>query len=129
VAGRDLDACGAQFPCTTCGGTVRVAHTDEDARHTCGDERVGARRSLAVVRAGFEGDVDVGAAGGIAGSDQREDLGVWLSRLGVIALPHDLAIAHDHAADDGVGPRRPAPSHSERQRASEVGVIDPGSDV
>ena len=88
-------------------------HDPGDAR---GDDRVGARRRLAVVRARLERDVEVGAARGLAGAAQGLDFRMrptaWLGPAAA-DNPRLAAIAADNdGADRGVGPgaAEPAPA-------------------
>ena len=109
---------GRAQPRVTGAGNLRVwiferRHDAGDAR---GDDRVGARRRLAVVRARLERDVEVGAARGLAGAAQGLDLRMRpAAGLGPAAAddPRLAAIAADNdGADRGVGPgaAEPAPA-------------------
>ena len=67
-------------PATWGSGSSTATTTRRDAG---GDERVGARRCAAVVRARLEGAYSGRARGGVAGGAQRDDLGVGAAgRLG-----------------------------------------------
>ena len=57
---------------------VRVLHRRHHARHARGDQRLGARRCLAVMTTRFERKVNRGAARGSAGRTHGIDLGVRL---------------------------------------------------
>ena len=82
---------------------VRVAQGDDDAADAGGDERVGARRRAAVVRARLERDVDGRAADVDAarrGIAQRHHLGVRAARFLRVAAAGEPAVgADDDAAD------------------------------
>ena len=55
---------------------VGILHGRHHARHARGDQRVDARRRAALVRAGFEVDVERGPARLLSGFLERDDLGV-----------------------------------------------------
>ena len=86
---------------------VRVAQRDDDARHAGSDERIGARRRAAVVRARLERDVDRRAANVDAarrGIAQRHRLGVRAARFLRVAAAGEPAVgADDDAADARIG--------------------------
>src|SRR3954471_22548772 len=74
VGDGDLDALVAQDPQPAAGGLLgRVVGADHHAGDPGGDDRVGARRRLAVVAARLERDVHRRAASGLAGDAQRVD--------------------------------------------------------
>ena len=62
---------------------VWVGHGNNDAARGGGDDRVDAGRGASVMRAGLEGDVDVGAAGVLTREPERFDLGVRVARFAV----------------------------------------------
>ena len=87
-------------------------------------DRVGARRLLALVAAGLERDVERRAAQvGVAGGGDRVDLGVRAAVLLVPALAHDLAVLDEHRADDRVGAAR-CPRRARRARWPARGARD-----
>jgi hypothetical protein len=97
---RDLhiDAGGLQ-PLDTAGCLgIRIAGADDDARHTCLDDPVGARRRRAPVGARLQRDVHRGAARSLARRVERYDLGVPARRLGR-PFADDLAAGLDDRAD------------------------------
>jgi hypothetical protein len=61
-----------------------------------------------VVRARLLRHVERRAAGALTGGGERAHLGVRAPRALVPALADDLAVTHDHGADDRVRIRRPA---------------------
>ena len=70
--------------------------------------------------AGLERHVERGAPRVLSGGLERHDLGVRPAGPLVPALPHDVAVADEHRADDGVR-RRPAPAALRQlERAGEV---------
>ena len=102
---------------------IGILDGDDDPGHTGVDQRVGARRSAAIVRAGLEGDVGGGADRSLARTSERFDLGVWATgRLGGPDTD-DFAVTDDEAADPRVGRRTTAGrgGHGERP-AHELGV-------
>ncbi len=64
--------------------------------------------------------VEGGTAGAFACCAEGDDLGVRPAGVLVPALPHDLAVAYDHGADDRVRMRRPAAALGKLQRALHV---------
>ena len=88
----------------------------DDPRHPGRDQRVGARRGAAVVRARLEGDERRRAACAIAGLRERAGLGVRATRRLGRADPDDLAVTHEHAADPGIGRGATAGGRAGRQR-------------
>jgi hypothetical protein len=118
-ANADIDGdAGRAQPRVASAGNLRVwiFERRDDPGHARGDDRVGARRRLAVVRARLEGDVEVGAARGLAGAAQGLDLSMRpAAGLGPTAAddPRRAAIAaNNDSADRGVGPSaaEPAPA-------------------
>ena len=95
----DLDPLVAQDAGAAAAGLrARVVGGDHDPRDPGGEDRVGARRLAAVVRAGLERDVDrrpgrVVAA--LAAVGERGDLGVDVAERGVMALADHLAVADE----------------------------------
>ena len=118
----DVDARGAQAgEARARDPFVGVVERDDDPGDAGRDQRVGARRRVAVVGAGLERAVRGGAAGPVAGVAQRRDLGVRTGReRSGRALADDLAVAREHAADPGLGAvrRRAARASVERPCAS-----------
>ena len=55
---------------------IGIVRGGDDFRDAGGDDGIGAGRRAAGVRAGFEGDIERGAAGAVAGFFEREDFGV-----------------------------------------------------
>jgi hypothetical protein len=102
---------GRAQPCMTGAGHRRIwiFERQHDAGHACGDDRVGTWRRLSVVRARLEGDVEVGAARGLAGAAQGLDFRMRpAAGLGPAAAddPRRAAIAADNDGAD----RRVRPS-------------------
>ena len=95
---------------------VGILERDDDAGDAGLGQRDDARPGAAVVRARFEGGVDGGAAGPVAGLAQRLDLGVGTAGRLRGALADDLAVAHDDArrptgwARCAAGRSRPGPA-------------------
>ena len=109
---------------------VRVAQGDDDAADAGGDERVGARRRAAVVRARLERDVDGRAAdvdaarGGVA---QRHHLGVRAAGFLRVAAADDAAVgADDDAADARVRVRQTPTACAASASASRMGAASVG---
>jgi hypothetical protein len=68
------------------------------------------------MRAGFEGDVDRGAARRLAGLVERIDLGVRAAAVARAATPDHPAILDDHAAHGRIGPGAPERPARQRER-------------
>ena len=123
VGDHDLDALVAQDPEPAAGGLLgRVVGGDDHARDAGLEDRVRARRRLAVVAARLERDVHRRAArvGVAAGRGERLALGVRPAVGGVEALAEHLAVADDDGADHRIGRHAPAPALGELDRAREV---------
>ena len=104
----DLDAGGGETRGTLAGDQrIRIAHRHHHPADTGGDERLGAGRRAAVVRAGLEADDDGGAAHidtAARGVAQRHHLGMRATRfLGVAAADDTAAAVDDDAADPRIG--------------------------
>ena len=97
---------------------IGVLERRYDARNARRDDSVGARRRLAVVRAGLQRDVQRGAARRRAGAPQCLDLGMGPATSLRPAAADNDAVLDDHRADGGVrpGPPQPAPAERKRQR-------------
>ena len=85
----------------------RVAHRGDDADHPGGDQGIGARRGLAEVATGFQGDEGRGTSGGLARERQRMDLGMRAAELLMVTERDGDPIPDQHAADHRVGFDRP----------------------
>src|SRR5262249_25512056 len=101
---------------------VRIFERRNDAGDARSDDRVGAWRRLAVVRARLERDVECGAARGLASAAQCLDLRMRPAPgLGPAAADNPrraVIMAADHGAYGGIGPSaaKPAPAQRQRQR-------------
>ncbi len=110
------DAGGAQ-PRMSCTGDLGVWILDrrDHARDAGGDDRVGARRRFAEMRAGFECDVERGALRLGAGTAQSFDLGMRpAARLGPAAAD-DRAILDQYRADRRIRPGAALSAAPQRQ--------------
>ena len=116
----DVDAGRAQDVEASCRFRVRVTGAGDDFRHARRDERVGARRRRAVVGTRLHRHVQRRAARAPARRLQRDDLGVRAALPLVPALADDLAVAHEHGADDRIRMCRAAPSLGELERTFDV---------
>ena len=87
---------------------VGILHGGDYFGDAGGDDRFGAGGGAALVRAGFEIEVERRAAGLVARLFQRVDFCVLYAGVGVEAASYNLAIAHDHGADHRVGTGLPA---------------------
>ena len=104
VGDHHLDALVAEDPEAAPGGLLgRVVGGDHDAADPGPQDRVGARRRLALVAAGLERDVEgrVREILQAAGLD-RVDLGVHAAVFAVPALTQDLAVADHDGAHHGI---------------------------
>ena len=117
----DLDAGGGEARRALAGDErIRIAHRHHHPADAGGDERVGAGRRAAVVRAGLEADDDGGAAhvgaarGGVA---QRHHLGMRPAGFLGVAAADDAAVAvDDDAADARIGIGQADRLFGERER-------------
>ena len=91
------------------------------------DERLRARRRLALMAARFERDVDRRARRALAGLGERVHFGVRSAELLVTSFADDLAVAHDHAADHRVRLDGALAAHGQRQRLGHVAVVVVGA--
>ena len=113
----DRDAGGAQ-PGMALPGHFRIGILDRrhHARNAGGDDRIGAGRRLAEMRARLQRHIERGAARGLAGARQRLGLGMGpAAGLGPAAADDDAVLDHDRA-DGGIGPGAALPAPAERQR-------------
>ena len=117
-ADADIDGdAGRAQPRVARAGNLRIGIFDrrDDPGHAGGDDRVGARRRLAEMRARLERDVEGRAARGLAGAAQGLDLGMRpAAGLGPAAAddPRRPPSRDNDRADRGVGPgaAEPAPA-------------------
>ena len=99
-------------------GHLRVGILDRrhHARDSGGDDRIGAGRRFADMRARLQRHIERGAAGGLAGARQRLRLGMGTAAgLGPAAADDDAVLDHDRA-DGRIGPGAALPAPPERQR-------------
>ena len=90
---------------------VGIEHAHDHARNAGLDKRLGARRRLARMAAGLQGDIGRGTGRRLAASRKRLPLGMGTAETVVPALADDTAVSHNDGADKGVGarPSRSAP--------------------
>ena len=96
---------------------LRIELTRDHPRDAGFEQRVDAGRRRAVVRARLERHVHRGAARLLAGSVERDDLGVRPALALVPALADDLVSGDHDGAHDRVRMCRPAPALGELERA------------
>jgi len=125
VGKHDLDPFVAQDPEAATGRLLgRVVGGDDHAPDPRLDDRVGARRGLALVAARLQRHVQRGVGKVLqAARLDRVDLRVRPAELGVPALAEDLLAARDDRADYGVGLDRPHPVARELDRALQVRLV------
>ena len=101
----DFDAGGAEHGVAFAGDAgVGVGEGGDGAGEFGGDQRRSAGGRVAMVGAGFQGDIGGGALRGVPGLFQRADLGMGAAAgLGPAATDHDPAPDED-TADGGIGP-------------------------
>ena len=129
-ATHDLDAFVAQDAQTAAGGLLgRVVGGDDHAPDARREDRVGARRRLALVTAGLQRHVQrrVGEILHAARLD-RVDLGVSGAVAFVPALADHLLAARDDRADDRVGLDRAHAVLRELDRAREMRLVGVDAD-
>ena len=85
------------------------------ARNASRDDRVGARRRLAMMRAGLERYIKRGATRRIAGTGERLGLGMGPPARLRPAAANDDSVLDEHRADCGIGPGAPEPVPAERK--------------
>src|SRR4051794_10963151 len=103
---------------------IGVDQRRNHARDAGRDDRVSARRRLAVMRAGLERHVQRGAAGRVAGTRKRLGLGVGAATRLRPTAPDDDTVLDDHRADRGIGPGTPEPTPAKRKcEAHEAAVV------
>ena len=100
---EDFDTGGAEFGEALAGDAgVGVLQGGDDAGDSGGDEGVGARRCASGVGAGFECDVEGGAAGFGPGLGEGDGFGVEGMGVDVMAAAEDEAVFDDDGSDGGV---------------------------
>src|SRR4051812_13398415 len=109
----DRDSRAAKTLGTASRFRIRISGRDDNAPYSRRDQGVGARRRLAMVGTGLEGDVERRTARAVAGSPERRDLGVLLAVASVKPLADDGAIANDDGADHRVRRRLSPPAAGE----------------
>ena len=116
----DLDPRAAEaLEAATVDERVRIARADDDARDSGGDDGVGAWRRPPVMGARLEGHVKRCAARRVVGLLECDHLGVADALVLVPALSHDLSVAHDDGADEGMVAGLAPPALGELDRALE----------
>ena len=126
-AAGDLDAGrGQPFEAGTVDLRERVAHRRHHPRHAGSHQCLRARRGVAGVGAGLQGDVGGGTPGAVAGCLQRQCLGVRLAGTLVPALAHHLLAVCQHAADHRIGPGGEGTAPGQPQRARHQQVVGRG---
>ena len=107
---------------------IRVADRSHHARDAGLDDRVGARRRAAEMRARLERDVQRRAARPLARLLERRNLGVRRAVSGVPPFADDLAPAHQHRPDQRMRAfDLPASPLGERKRPLEAHFSAPTS--
>jgi hypothetical protein len=114
----DLEAAGPQPFGATGRHGVGVRHRRHDPPYSGGENRVGARRLLALVSAGLQGAHERCAARPRAGRSQRRSLRMALPVLGVPPLAGVLAAGENDGPHQRVGlhPAPPSPGQLDRAR-------------
>src|SRR5207247_9769731 len=92
---------------------IALAGCRDHAPHAGGEERLGARRRLAVMRARLEGDDDGRAARAVPRGLKCRDFRVIAPVLRVPAFPDDGPVLQYDGADEGI--RRNAPPTPPRE--------------
>ncbi len=106
---------------------IGIGHRRDDARHTGGNQGLGARRRATVVAARLQRDIGGGAMGLVTGCMQGMHFGVRFAGFFVPAFADDPAIANQHTTDAGVGRQgRPQATLGELQGARHHAVINGG---
>ena len=120
AAARDRDAGGFERGKAAAGDAgIGVLERHDRARDPGPHQRVGAGAGLALVGAGFQGDVAGGAlraGAGAGGAGERFALGMGPAAGLGPAAADDSPLPHQHAADRRVGPDAAEAAPGERQR-------------
>ncbi len=107
---------------------VWIAQRHHHAGHPGGDQCIGAGRRLAMMGAGFEGNIDRRPARRRTGLRERNHFGMGPPAGLGRATPDDAPVLDDHAAHGRVWPNLPQPPAPERQgQPHEAGVAHPSS--
>jgi len=102
---------------------IGIDHGHDNAPHAGGDQRIGARPGAAMVTAWFQRDVRSGTASPRACLLEGNDLGVVELVVEMRTLADDLAVAHQHAADLGIGRSQPDGRLRQIERAPHLGLV------
>jgi hypothetical protein len=105
-----------------CHKRIRVEQADHYATDAVLDDGLGARRLMAVVATGFEGDVHRGSGAVNAtriGIAEGVAFGMEVTIAGVIAIGHNLTSAHNDSADQRIGVDTPFATLSQRHRLTQ----------
>jgi hypothetical protein len=101
---------------------IRILHGGDYAAHTRFDDRVGTWPGPAVVRAGFQGDVQSCMARGVSRFAERHNLRVIHTGPGVKSPAHDGSVAHDNRANSRIRTRTAAPLFSQFESLAHVAM-------
>ena len=96
---------------------VRVARRGDEPPDSRGEDRVGAGRSPAQVRARLEGHVQIRPRRPLTRLRERRDLRMRTARVSMKPRSHDAASAHDHGPDHRIGRDRVAAALGQLQSA------------
>src|SRR5262245_18703336 len=89
---------------------IGVDTSQNHAGNACFNYAIDTRRGFPEVAAGLERAVQYGVAGQVPGFTQRLNFSMVAAEFAVIACAHDLAVAHHHRTDHGIGANKPAPT-------------------
>ena len=98
----DLDACLAEQLAASRSQRVRVSHGGDHPRYARSDDGVGARRLLAMMRAGLEGDDQRRPSSPITCICQRHSLSVPVAILRMPSFAYDFTIFEHHRTDERI---------------------------
>src|SRR5262245_23010284 len=123
-AESDVDAGSAQSfgPATTDQGKG-IAQSDNDATDAGAEDGIRAGRCLAVVAAGFEGDVKSGPTSGVTGTAKGVDLGMGAAIALMPAFANELSLADDDGTDQRVRLDKPSAPFRQLQCSRHPAIV------
>ncbi len=121
----NLDA-GCSKSCDAAAGNARVGvfYADHHTRHTCRDDRLGARWRATEVVARLKRDIHSRAASRVTGTTQRLDFGVCLTDRLCETAEATTVVGNEHCADPRVGSARQSRRGGDKHRLAHRLLVD-----